>query len=517
MIQTSSFRFAVVIAVATVLFGASAVRAAEPTWESLRHEPAEWLLDAKLGIYMHWGVYCVPAYKGVLYGKLMYQPGNATYKHHMETYGDPKDFPYDKFVPMFKAEKFDAAAWAKIIKASGAKYAGMAVVHHDGFLLWASKVNRWNVGNRGPKRDCYGELVKALRAEGLKTVATFHHLRTYNFYLPGAGFFGENLSRQAAGIVKKRGWSLADPNFNDLYWNELAGGKYDDFLKEWDAKVREVIDNYRPDVIWFDGGPFRISATEKYTLELLAHYQDAARRRGQQVEVLNKLPTTMKFNFPRDYGVLTFEEGRDRDTDEPRPFVDDMRIGDHGWCHIEGQKYKTANEVIDGIIDRTARGGGTLLNISPRADGTIPDAQVKTLRGIGAWLKVNGEAVFVTRPWKIHAEGDQQKLKFYKRWWHFSKCDGSDIRFTRSKDLTKLYVIVLGWPEGGKLRVKSLGEKTRLADGPVKSLTLLDGGKQAQWTRDAVGMAITMPEGTAKDKAAYVFRIDVEGKLDMGE
>ena len=125
--------------------------------------------------------------------------------------------------------------------------------------------------------------------------------------------------------------------------------------------------------------------------------------------------------------------------------------------------------------------------------------------------------MFSHPPVEDHAEGDEQKLMYYKRWWHFDKCDGSDIRFTRSKDRTKLYVIVLGWPEGGKLRVASLGEKTRLADGPVKSVTLMDGGKPAQWTRDAAGMTITLPEGTARDQPAYAFRINVDGKLDMGK
>ena len=510
-------RFAFLIAGAILFVGTAAVGAAEPAWESLRHEPAPWLLDAKFGIYMHWGVYCVPAYKGVWYGKGMYQPGSDFYKHHVETYGDPKDFPYDRFVPMFKAEKFDANAWARLIKASGAQYAGMAVVHHDGFLLWASKINRWNAGNMGPKRDCYGEYVKALRAQGLKTIATFHHIRTFNWYLPDTGDFGGELSPKTAEIVKKNGWSLSDPNFNDLYWNELAGGKYDDFLKEWQAEVREVIDNYQPDVIWFDGGPFQTGETQKYALSVLAHYQDSARKQNKQVEVLNKLPTTMKFNFPREYGVLTFEEGRDRPANMDRPWVDDMRIDDRGWCYVEGQQYKTANEVIDGIVDRAARGGGLLLNISPRPDGTVPDGQVKTLQGIGTWLNANGEAIYATRPWKIAAEGDEKKLHYYKRWWHFDKCDGSDIRFTRSKDAARLYVVVLGWPEGGKLHVASLGDKTRLADGPIKSVTLLDGGKPAQWTRNAAGMEITMPEAAPQDQPAYAFRIDVEGKLDLGE
>ena len=510
-------RFVFLIAGAILFVAAAAGRAAEPTWESLRHEPAQWLLDAKFGIYMHWGVYCVPAYKGVWYGKGMYQPGDDFYKHHVETYGDPKDFPYDRFVGMFKAEKFDANSWARLIKASGAQYAGMAVVHHDGFLLWASKINRWNAGNMGPKRDCYGEYVKALRAEGLKTIATFHHIRTFNWYLPETGNFGGKLSPKTAEIVKKNGWSLSDPNFNDLYWNELAGGKYEDFLKEWQAEVREVIDNYRPDVIWFDGGPFQTGETQKYALNVLAHYQDSARKWHKQVEVLNKLPTTMKFNFPRDYGVLTFEEGRDRPAKMDRPWIDDMRIDDRGWCYVKGQKYKAANEVIDGIVDRAAHGGGLLLNISPRPDGTVPDGQVKTLKGIGTWLKANGEAIYATRPWKIAAEGDEKKLHYYRRWWHFDKCDGSDIRFTRSKDGTRLYVIVLGWPKGGKLHVASLGDKTRLADGPIKSVTLLDGSKPAQWTRNAAGMDITMPEGTPQDQPAYAFSIGVEGKLDLGQ
>ena len=165
----------------------------EPTWESLTdREPAEWLLDAKFGIYTHWGVYSVPAHATEWYPKLMYEVGDrrGVAKHHAETWGDPKEFNYHEFVERFQAEKWDPASWAKLMKATGAKYAGMAVVHHDGFLLWASEVNRWNAGEMGPKRDCFGEYCKALRAEGLKTIATFHHIRTFNWYLPSVGGLG---------------------------------------------------------------------------------------------------------------------------------------------------------------------------------------------------------------------------------------------------------------------------------------------------------------------------------------
>jgi alpha-L-fucosidase len=445
----------------------------------------------------------------------MYDEKSDVHKHHVETYGDPKQFGYRKFVPMFKAEKYDPAEWARLMKATGARYAGMAVVHHDGFLLWDSDVNRWNAANMGPKRDCYGEYVKALRAEGLKTIATFHHIRTFNWYLPAAGGFGGRIDPAKAQAIREKGWDLTDPKYNDLYWNVLAGGKYEDFLAEWQAKVREVIDKYRPDLLWFDGGLFRDeSASEKIALDLLAYYHNRGAAWGKPVEVLNKLPTRGIFNFPRDYGVLTFEEGRDRLAWVDRPWIDDMKISYRGWCYVEGQRYKTANEVIDGLIDRVARGGGLLFNFSPKADGSVPAEQKKTMLEMGRWLKSNGEAIYATRPWKIVGEGDETKLR--ARQWKFINCDGSDVRFTRSKNGDTLYAIVLGYPKNGMLRISTLGNQTRLAAGGIKSVTLIDGDKRVQWRRDGIGLFIEMPDGVEKDDLAYAFRIEVDGKLDLG-
>jgi len=463
-------------------------------WASLQTHPMpEWLLDAKFGIYAHWGVYAVPAFVTEWYGKRMYDPGNAVHAHHVKTWGDPAKFGYKEFVPMFKAERYDPDEWAKFIEASGARYAGLAVVHHDGFLLWDSAVSRWNAKQMGPHRDLYGELVAALRRRGLKTIATEHHIRTFNWYLPGTKTFGEGDIAGAIATARRLHYDLVDPAYADLYWNS-ATSTYADFMRVWRAKLVEVIDKYQPDVLWFDGGDFQGKETEQRVLEVLAHYHNAAAARGQPVEVLNKLPGTMKFNFPEKYGILTYEEGRDRATKVERPWIDDMKISDIGWCYVEGQKYKAGAEILAGLIDRVARGGGLLLNLSPKADGTIPEDQKKSLLEVGAWLKANGEAIYNTRPWTIHAEGDEAKLrtKAAHPQWTFTRVDASDIRFTQPKNGGAVYAISLARPrDATSVLIKSVNEQT--LPGRIASVTLLGPKGELQFSRQADGLRVELP------------------------
>ena len=166
-------------------------------WESLKqHNPApEWFRDGKLGIYFHWGVYCVPAFGSEWYPRHMHIKKHPDHKHHVETYGDPSEFGYHEFVPMFKAEHFDPDAWADLFMKAGAQFAGPVAEHHDGFAMWDSEFTPWNAMNMGPKRDITGELAKAIRARGMKFVATFHHARNNQHQLemsdgglPGGSF-----------------------------------------------------------------------------------------------------------------------------------------------------------------------------------------------------------------------------------------------------------------------------------------------------------------------------------------
>ena len=190
-----------------------------------------------------------------------------------------------------------------------------------------------------------------------------------------------------------------------------------------------------------------------------------------------------------------------------------MKISDRAWCYVEGQKYKSANEIIDGLADRVARGGGLLLNFSPRADGTVPDEQKASMLAVGRWLKTNGEAIFATRPWKVSGERDETKLR--ARGWKFGACDASDIRFTRSKDGRFLYAIVLDFPKTGRVRIRTLGEQTVIADGGIRQVTLLGHDAPLPWNRDAVALDIELPEGIDKNQPAYAFKIEPAGKLSM--
>jgi len=482
----------------------------KPSWESLvSHEVPEWLLDAKFGIYAHWGVYSVPAFGNEWYAKRMYDKKDklGVFEFHRKKYGEQSEFGYKDLVPLFRAENYDPDQWADLIEKSGARYAGIAVVHHDGFGLWESDVNRWNAGKMGPERDLYGELVEALRRkQGMKIIATFHHIRTFDWYLPG--------SPQAVEEGRAAGWDLFDPEYADLYWNRYTGD-FDEFIAEWKAKVKEVADKYRPDVVWFDGGKFQEEGAQHHVLEILSYYFNRGHQWGKPVEVLNKLPTSMQFNFPREFGVLTFEEGRDREAQVGRPWIDDMKISTFGWGYLDGQTYKPAGEIVDGLIDRTSRGGGLLLSLCPMADGTISKPQKQVLLEVGDWLRQNGEAIYGTRPWKIHAEGPVDKVRPDRarhRTWVFADCDAGDVRFT-CKDNT-LYAIALGWPEGDTLTVKTLGSGTRVSSGGIRNVTLLGSDAAIRWTRSAAGLSVELPAQRPNDKACAL-RIEVAGQLDM--
>ena len=400
----------------------------EPTWESLaKHRNPEWFRDAKFGIYTHWGPVAVGAEDGPggvqWYGRNMYVDNSPTFEYHRKKYGDQNKVGYKDIVPLFKAEKFDAEAWAELFAKAGAKFAGPVAIHHDNYAMWDSKYTEWDSMDQSPKRDFTAELEEAIRKRGMKFIATFHHGFAWRYFEPSYKYDGAN------------------PKYAGLYCqaHEPDAPPTQEFLDQWLGKVNEVVKKYQPELIWFDFGLSRV-ITPEYQRRMFADYYNWAARNNLQVGVAHKHRDLHKYT-----GILDFERGRE-DQLTPYPWLTDTSVGP--WFHQKSSSFKTVDDLVDVLVDIVSKNGCMLLNVGPAADGTIPEQGRQLLLGMGDWLQVNGEAVYGTRPWLVYGEGPTRMAKsggFSER--TELKYTSADIRFTRSKDGKTVYVIMLGWPD----------------------------------------------------------------------
>lgn len=454
----------------------------KPTWQSLAQHPVpQWFKDAKFGIYTHWGVYSVPACgpNGTWYPHNMYRKGTPQYQYHLKTYGPPTKFGYKDFIPMFKAEKFDPDQWAELFKNAGAKFAGPVAEHHDGFAMWDTKYSKWNAAKMGPNRDVLAELQKAIKKRQMRFVTAFHHAQNW-WHFP---------------VWDKR-FDCSDPNYSGLYGpiHPKGAKPTEQFLKIWKAKLVEVVDKYDPDFIWFD---FRLDAIkENYLKQFLAYYYNKALERSKQVVVTYK-----DHDLPPGVGVVDLELGRMPELTY-HIWITDTSVDDQGaWSHVQDAPFKSANTLVDNLVDRVSKNGLLLLNIGPKADGQIPQKAKELLLEMGNWLKVNGEAIYGTRPWTIYGQGPTKM----KKGGAFTETDevhytAKDIRFTTKDNV--LYAICLDWP-GEKVTIESL---RKLYKSEIKSIKMLGVDEKLQWSLTEHGLTIKTPH-QKPCKYAYVFKI----------
>jgi alpha-L-fucosidase len=390
---------------------------------------------------------------------------------------------------MFKAEKFDADEWANLFAKSGAKFAGPVAEHHDNFSMWDSKVTPWNAAAMGPKRDITGDLEKAIRARGMKFVTTFHHEKCGIWETEPGKVVGHY-----AAVKQNFPQILQDPKLAEFY-GDVPREKY---LKLWLDKLVEVIDRYKPDLIWHDAWMNEIPAD--IVCRYLAHYFNASRDWGRDVVV-----TVKGLDLPRELAVEDFEKGR-ADKLTPHPWLTDDTISKGSWCYTKDLKIKDADEVIDTFIDIVSKNGQLLLNISPMADGTVPQEQRDVLLAMGDWLRVNGEAIYATRPWAVYGEGPTRM----KKGGHFVgevRYGSRDIRFTQRKDGNAVYAIALGIPEDGKLRIRSLAAHAD-GSGRVGSVSLLGHKGSLEWSQAAEGLEVKLP---AAETPRYAVALKITG------
>jgi alpha-L-fucosidase len=462
-------------------------------WQSLqKYEVPDWYKDAKFGIFIHWGVYSVPAFGSEWYPRNMYRQDSDEYKHHLSTYGSPAKFGYKDFIPMFRAEHFDPAAWARLFKEAGAKYVVPVFEHHDGFAMYDSGLSDWTAAKMGPRRDVHGELAKAVRAEGLHLGASSHRVE-HNFFLDGG--------RQIESDVN-------DPRFAAFYgpahvWMEskqtlLADWTYvsNAYLDDWLARDAEIVRKYKPELFYFDwwiGQP----SVRQHLMDFAAFYYNDAASRGSVGVINYKLDAMEKHS-----AVLDVERGQLNDI-RPLYWQTDTSISNKSWGYIENDRFKSPQAIVHQLVDIISKNGNLLVNIGPRSDGTIPDEVQTVLREVGSWLKINGEAIYGTRPWKIYGEGP---TKIVEGAFHDTEAQpftDHDFRFTTKNDL--LYACELGWPSGGEAVIHSF-TAAQLAGRKVVSVSLLGSTSPTTFDMQSDGMHLRLPSQPF-GKYAHCFKI----------
>ena len=412
------------------------------SWDSLAaFQAPSWFTGAKFGVFMHWGLYSVPANSNEWYSRNMYIKGMPAFEHHVKTYGTQDKFGYKDFIPMFTAENFDPDEWVRLFKAAGARYICPVAEHHDGFQMYESEISHYNAYEMGPKRDIIGELKAATEKQGLTFCTSSHRAEHWWFMGHGREFESDVKDPMERGDFY---WpAMPEPDNEDLFSEPYPT---QEFLEDWLVRTCEIIDKYQPAFLYFDWW-IQHEAFKPYLRKLAAYYYNRGEEWGKKVAVCYK-HDAMSFGT----GVVEIERGAFADI-KAFPWQTDTAVARNSWCYTDSLDYKTSREIIETLIDVISKNGNLLLNIGPKADGTIPDGDRKILEDLASWMSVNSEAIYNSKVWRKCKEGPtedtegqfgDQKEKTYTR---------EDFRFTSGNGA--IYAFALRYPEDGKVCIRS--------------------------------------------------------------
>ena len=456
----------------------AAVIAAGPftdTWESLAaYQPPRWFVDGKFGIFIHWGVYSVPAFGNEWYARNMYRQGTPEFEHHRSTYGSHEEFGYKDFIADFTAEAYDPSAWAHLFRQAGAQFVVPVAEHHDGFAMYDSGRSRWKATELGPRRDVIGDLAAATRRQSLVFGASSHRAEHWWFMNGGTHFPSDVLEPETADFYGPAQSEAMQPN--------------DAYLIDWFLRTIEIIDLYSPQVLWFDWW-IEQPAFEPWLRKIAAYYYNCAAGWGRGVVIQYKYEA-----FRPGTAIYDIERGA-LDGIHPMVWQNDTSVSRNSWSWIEGHDYKTVPELVAELVDVVSKNGVLLLNIGPKPDGTIAEPEQALLRSIGAWLGVHGEAIYGTRPWRVAAEGPTEQRSGYFTDSAATRYTGADIRFTHRQGVEGefVYATALAWPDNGQLSIVSLGRNAGLVTGQVSGVEVLGHHGEVQWSRDPGALQVQLP------------------------
>ncbi|GAA0331695.1 alpha-L-fucosidase [Sphingomonas oligophenolica] len=516
---------------------ASAAQAAEveANWSSVigAFEAPRWFQDAKFGIWAHWSAQCVPEF-GDWYGRLMYVQGNPFYDHHLKHYGHPADTGFMEIENRWTAEHWDPEALIALYKRAGARYFVALAGHHDNLDTWDSSHHAWNTLRVGPKRDIVGTWEKIARAAGLRFGVSNHSSHAWHWWQTAYGYdavgprAGQRYDafrlRKADGAGKW--WDGLDPQ--ELYtggsfvppdgigsiesmnaWHDVHDGRWLEgsppapagFAEKWLARQKELVEKYRPDLVYLDDTQLPFGSTG---LEALAHYYAQSQAWHGKVDVV--LTAKLLSAYQRRAMVEDIERGFS-DRLRAEPWQTCTCIGDwhYNRARFDTKSYVPAEQVIQRLCDVVAKNGNLLLSIPLRGDGTIDSEEEKVVAGITRWMARNGEAaIHGSRPWHIYGEGPTRVGVGQMNEGKAGGFTPEDVRFT-VKD-GRLFAALLRWPEG-PVTIAALGSRA-LPAVTIARATLIGGGP-VMAERTGAGLTLTLPRAGVGD---FVPVVALEGR-----
>ncbi|WP_109829358.1 alpha-L-fucosidase [Reichenbachiella versicolor] len=471
-------------------------------WESLKnYEIPEWYRDAKFGIFIHWGPTTVPAYGSAeWYGFHMWNEGQVdalgnpskkpskAYEYHVEHFGKPEDFGYTKFIPMFKAENFNAKEWIDLFQEAGAKYVVPVGEHCDGFAMYDSKITRWNSVDMGPKKDIVGELFKEARSRGMKVGVSSHFAYGWHWW------------------TYKDKFETTDPKLRDFYWDkhERWEPATQAYIKHFYNRTSDMMTRYKPDLLWFDLG-FSEPAYEEVRQKIFAQYYNQGIKNNQEV-VLN-YKNIRYLGAPDGTAVLDIESGKlDRIREEA--WQTDMSLGGYRWGYTNNYKMRKPSGYINDLIDIVSKNGCLLLNVAPNKNGVIPEPQQAILKEIGAWLKINGEAIYSSRPFEVFGQGPTNASMKLHGNSHEKGFTSQDFRYTKNGQ--SIYAFWLKPDDREVIVLRALGSENRILNDDILDVTLLGSDAEVKWIQQKDELVIELPDHELKN--ALCFKVMLKDK-----
>lgn len=466
-----------------------------PDWSSLfQSEIPTWFEQGKFGIFLHWGLYSVAAHANEWYSRNMYIKEKEEWEYHRKTFGPQDQFGYKDFIPLFQAENFDPAKWAEIFLDAGAKYVFPVAEHHDGFQMYQSRLSRYNAFDMGPKRDIIGELKQELEKRKLTFCTSSHRAEHWFFMSHGREFESDIKEPMQRGDFY---WpSMPEPDPEDLRSEPYPSAEY---LEDWLLRTCEIIDRYQPALLYFDWW-IQHEAFKENLKKLAAYYYNRGQEWGKKVSICYK-HDAMMFGS----GIVEVERGQFQEA-KPYKWQTDTAIAKNSWCYTDTLEYKNSRQIIQSLISVVSKNGNMLLNIGPKADGTIPKKDQEILREIGQWMRINGEGIYGSRPWRKCKEGPTKEPEGQFTDNLEIPYTSEDMYFTVKGD--SIYVFVMKYPEDGRILVRSLAESKDQNipefHGLIQEVSLLGCKKRLDVQTDTEGMHVVLPKEQGQNNRAQM-------------